>query len=108
MLGELVSVVEADGFSHRLWKLAELTSDGFSGGGRFSIGRTVNDVEASLSFVKKQQPLTAFGEQHEVGFPVARCPAAFDLGGAIGDRAPLFDDNGGASSTPPSCSFATR
>jgi hypothetical protein len=27
MLGELGSVVEADGFAHRLWKLAELAGD---------------------------------------------------------------------------------
>src|SRR5215470_12079836 len=105
MLGELVSVVEADGFAHGLWKFAELASDGFGGGVRFSIGRTVNDVEAGLSFVKKQQPLTAFGEQHEVGFPMARRRAIFDLGGPFGDRAPLFDEVAAAASVSPSCLF---
>ena len=68
----------------------------------------LNDVEAGLPFVENKQPLATSGEQHEVGFPMARRPAAFDLGGAVGDRAPLFDHDGGASSTPPSCSFAAR
>ena len=39
MLGELVSVVEADGFAHRLWKFAELTGDGPGGEDSFSIDR---------------------------------------------------------------------
>jgi hypothetical protein len=57
----------------------------------------------------KRQSLAASGEQHEVGFPMARRPAAFDLVGAFGDRAPLFDEAGGAASwTVPSCSFAAR
>jgi len=106
MLGELVSVVEADGFAHSLWKLAELTSDGLGGGDRFSVGRTVNDVEAGLSFMKKQQLLTAFGEQHEVGFPMARRSATFDLGGPFDDRAPLFDEVAAAASVSPSRLFA--
>ena len=57
----------------------------------------MNDAEAGLSFVENQQPLATSGEQHEVGFPMARRPAAFDLGGAFGDRAPLFDEAGGAA-----------
>jgi len=109
MLGELVSVVEADGFAYRLWKFAELTSNGPGGEDSFSIDRVLNDAEAGLSFVENQQPLAASGEQHEVGFPMARRPAAFDLGGAFGDRAPLFDEAGGAASwTVPSSSFAAR
>ena len=97
MLGELGSVVEADGFAHRLWKFAELTSDGPGGEDSFSIDRVLNDAEAGLSFVENKQPLAISGEQHEVGFPMARRPAAFDLGGAFGDRAPLFDEAGGAA-----------
>ena len=58
MFGELVSVVEADGFAYRLWKLAELSSDGSSSASRFSIDRTVNDVEAGLSFVENQQGMS--------------------------------------------------
>ena len=109
MLGELVSVVEADGFAHRLWKFAELTSDGPGGEDSFSIDRVLNNAEAGLSFVENQQPLAASGEQHEVGFPMARRPAAFDLGGAFSDRTPLFDEAGGAASwTAPSSSFAAR
>ena len=109
MLGELGSVVEADGFAHRLWKFAELTSDGPGSEDSFSIERVLNDAEAGLSFVENQQPLTASGEQHEVGFPMARRPAAFDLGWAFGDRAPLFDEAGGAASwTVPSSSFVAR
>src|SRR5258707_5671919 len=92
MLGELVSVVEADGFAYRLWKFTELTGDGPGGEDGFSIDRVLNDAEAGLSFVENQQSLAASGEQHEVGFPMARRPAAFDLGGAFGDRAPLFDE----------------
>ena len=109
MLGELGSVVEADGFAHRLWKFAELTSDGPGGEDSFSIDRVLNDAEASLSFVENQQPLAASGEQHEVGFPMARRPAAFDLGGSFGDRTPLFDEADVAASwTAPSSSFAAR
>src|ERR1700682_4286893 len=109
MLGELISVVEADGFAYRLWKLAELTSDVPGGEDSFSIDRVLNDAEAGLSFVENQQPLAASGEQHEVGLPMARRPAAFDLGGAFGDRAPLFDEAGGAASwTVPSSSFVAR
>ena len=48
MLGELVSVVEADGFAYRLWKFAELTSDGPGGEDSFSIDRVLNDAEAGL------------------------------------------------------------
>src|ERR1700738_4713914 len=81
MLGELVSIVEADGFAYRLWELSELTSDGPGGEDSFSINRVLDDAEAGLSFVENQQPLAASGEQHEVGFPMARRPTAFDLGG---------------------------
>jgi len=81
MLGELVSVVETDGLAYRLWKFAELMSDGPNGEDSFSIDRMLNDAEAGLSFMENQQPLAASGEQHEVGFPMARRPAAFDLGG---------------------------
>lgn len=85
MLGELVSVVEANGFAYRLWKFAELTSDSPGGEDSFSIDRVLNDTEAGLSFMENEQPLAASGEQHEVGFPMARRPAAFDLSGAFGD-----------------------
>src|SRR2546425_6710291 len=106
MLSELVSVVEADGFAHCLGKFAELTADGPSGADRFSIEWLVNHVEAGLPFVENKQPLATSGEQHEVGFPMARCPTAFDLGGAFDDRAPLFDEAGGAASwAMPSRSF---
>ena len=101
MLGELGSVVEADGFAHRLWKLAELAGDGPSGEDGFSIDRVLNDAEAGLSFVQNKQPLAISGEQHEVGFPVARHLAAFDLGGSFGDRTPLFDEAGGAAAWVP-------
>jgi hypothetical protein len=76
MLGELVPVVEADGFAYRLWKFAELTSDGPGGEDSFSIDRVLNDAEAGLSFVENQQTLAASGEQHEVSFPMAWRPAA--------------------------------
>ena len=99
MLGELGSVVEADGFAHRLWKLAELAGDGPSGEDSLSIDRVLNDAEAGLSFVENQQPLAVSGEQHEVGFPMTRHLAALDLGGPFGDRAPLFDEAGGATAS---------
>ena len=101
MLGELGSVVEADGFAHRLWKFAELTGDGPSGEDSFSIDRVLNHAEAGLSFVENKQPLAISGEQHEVGFPVARHLAAFDLGGSFGDRAPVFDEAGGTAAWMP-------
>src|SRR3954465_13243078 len=55
MLGELGSVVEADGFAHRLWKFAELTGDGRSGADSFPIARAPNDAEAGLPFMQNQQ-----------------------------------------------------
>ncbi len=97
MLGEFVPVVEADGFAHCLGKFAELTADGPSGADSFSIEWLVNHVEAGLPFVENKQPLATSGEQHEVGFPMARHLAAFDLGRPLGDRAPLFDEAGGAA-----------
>src|ERR1700709_2114011 len=101
MLGELGSVVEANGFAHRLWKVAELTGDGRSGADGFSIDRVPNDAEAGLSFMQNKQPLAISGEQHEVGFPVARHLAAFDLGGPFADGTPLFDEaRGGATWAP--------
>src|SRR5258707_12308555 len=42
---------------------------------------------------------------------MARRPTAFDLGGAFGDRAPLFDKAGGAAAwapAAPSSSFVAR
>src|ERR1700686_3528226 len=109
MLGERGSIVEGDGFAYRLWEFSELTSDGPGGEDSFSINRVLDDAEAGLSFVENQQPLAASGEQHEVGFPMARRLAAFDLGGAFGDRTPLFDEADGAASwTVPSSSFAAR
>ena len=62
MLGELGSVVEADGFAHRLWKFAELTSDSSGGEDSFSIDRMMNDAEAGFSFVENQQPLATSSE----------------------------------------------
>jgi hypothetical protein len=111
MLGELVSVVAADGFAYRFRKVAELTSDSPGGEYSFSIDRTLNDAEASFSFVENQQPLSTSGEQHEVDFPMTRHSAAFDLGRTFGDRAPLFDEAGGAAAwapAAPSCSFVAR
>ena len=111
MLGELGSVVEADGFAHCLRKFAELTGDGLSGEDSFSIDRLLNNAEAGLSFVENKQPLAISGEQHEVGFPMARHLTAFDLGGSFGDRAPLFDEAGGAAawaSAAPSSEFVAR
>jgi hypothetical protein len=101
MLGELGSVVEADGFAHRSWKLAEATADGAGGADSFAIDRPLDDVEAGLSFVQNQQALTVSGEQHEVGFPVAGHLAALDLGGPFGERPPLFDEAGGAAAALP-------
>ena len=48
MLGELSSVVEADSFTQRLWKFAELSGDGPSGQHSFSIERVQHDAEARL------------------------------------------------------------
>ena len=111
VLGELGSVVEADGFTHRLWKLAELTGDGPSGEDSFSIERVHHDAEAGLSLVEDQQSLAISGEQHEVGFPMAWRPTAFDLEGSFSDRAPLFDEASRATvwtSPAPSSEFMAR
>ena len=97
MLGELVPVVEADGLSHSFWKFAELTGDRLSSEDSFSIDGTLDDAEASFSFLEDEQPLATSGEQHEVGFPMAQYPATFDLGRPFGDRAPVFDEAGVAA-----------
>ena len=97
MLCELGSVVEADGLTHPRWKFAELAGDGPSGKNGFSIERMLNDAEARLPFVENKQPLAISGEQHEVGFPMARHLSAFDLGGPFGERAPLLDEAGGTT-----------
>ena len=111
MFGELGSVVEADGFADRLWKLAEATGDDPSGEDSLSIERTLDDAEAGLSFMEDEQPLAISGEQHEVGFPMPRDAAAFDLGGSFGDRTPLFDEAGRAAaraSAAPASEFVAR
>ena len=108
VFGELVSIVEADGFTHRLWKFAELAGDGPSGEDSFPIDRILNHAEASFPFVENQQSLAASGEQHEVGFPMTARPAVYDLGWAFGDRAPLFDEAGGTASLAPPCSLVAR
>ena len=81
MLGELGSVVEADGLTHRLWKLAELTGDGPSGEDCFSIDRMLNHAEAGLSFVAAT--LANRANSMKSVFPVAWDLAAFDLGGPV-------------------------
>jgi len=110
VLGELVSIVEADSLAHRWWQFAELAGDGPSGGDGFSIGWTTNHVEAALSFVENHQSLTRSGEHHEVGLPMARRLAAVDLSRSFGDRAALFNEAGGAAapSSAPSHFLVTR
>ena len=49
VLGERGSVVEADGFTQRPWKFAELTGDGPIGQDSLSIARVQHDAEAVLS-----------------------------------------------------------
>ena len=100
VLGELVSVVEADGFAYRLWEFAELTSDGPGGEDSFSINRVLDDAEAGLSFVENEQKSAS----QWPGVPRLSTSA-----GRSGDRTPLFDEAGGAASwTVPSSSFAAR
>jgi len=111
VLGELGSVVKADGFAHRLRKLSQLTSDGPRGEDGLSIDRLPRDAEAGVSFVEKEQPLAISGEQHEVGFPMPRHGAAFNLGGSFADRASVFDEAGRTAawtSAAPSLEFVAR
>jgi hypothetical protein len=111
MLGKLVSIIEADGFAHRRGKLVELADDCPSGADGFPIDRALNHTESGLPLVENQQPLAASGEQHEVGFPMARRLAPLGLGRAFGDRAPLFDEAGDAAASAPvmpSSSFPAR
>src|SRR5271163_3785614 len=64
------------------------------------LGELSSVVEAGLSFVENEQPLAVSREQHEVGFPMARGLAAFDLNRPFFNRAPLFDEAGGAAAWP--------
>lgn len=105
VLGELVSVVEADGSEHRLRQFAEPTGDVLSRGNSFSTDRTVNYAEPSLSFVENQQSLIGSGEHHEVGLPMAWRFATFDLSGSLSDRAPLFNEAAGAAAPPSTTAY---
>ena len=105
VLGELVSVVEADGPEHRLRKFTEPTDDVLSRGNSFSADRTVNYAEASLSFVKNQQSLISSGEHHKVGLPMAWRLATFDLSGSLSDRAPLSNKAAGATAPPSTTAY---
>src|SRR5438132_934105 len=111
MLGELGSVIEANGFAHRRWKLLKLTSDRPSSEDGRSIDRMACDVEAGFALMEKKQSLPISGEQHEVGFPMPRLSAAFDLGGTLADRASVLDKAGRTTASPPAPSsfeFVTR
>lgn len=44
-----------------------------------------------------EQALAVFGEQHEVGFPMAWRGAIGDIGGSFADRATELDGAGGAA-----------
>lgn len=59
MLGEFVSVVEADGFAYRLWKLTELARDGLSGESSFSIERGVKNIVTSFKILAALALLSA-------------------------------------------------
>lgn len=105
VLGELVSVVEADGPEHRLRQFTEPTGDVLSRGNSFSTDRTVNYGEPSLSFVKDQQSLIRSGEHHEVSLPMAWRLAIFDLSRSFGERAPLFNKAAGATAPPSTTAY---
>lgn len=108
MLCELGSVIEADGFAHRLRKLSKLTGDGPSGEDCLSIDGTPGDVEAGFALVQEKQSLPISGEQHEVGLPMPDLISAFDLGGTLTDRPSVLDKAGwtaAATSAAPSFEF---
>jgi len=101
VLGKLIPVVEADGPAHCRGQFAKLAGNVPSGRDSFPIGRTVNLVEPGLPLVENHQPLTASGEHHEVSLPMAWRLAAVDLSRSFGNRAPLFDEAGGAAAPSP-------
>ena len=83
MFGEFGSVIEADCFAHCLGKLTELLGDGLDREGGLSIERMIDQAEAGVSFVEDEQALAISGKQHEVGFPMARRIAAFNIGRSV-------------------------
>jgi len=46
-----------------------------------------------------EQALAVLGEQHEVGFPMARRAAIGDIDGSVADRAAELDGAGSAAAT---------
>src|SRR5579883_230558 len=97
---ELGSVVEGDGLTQRLGEGGEqgeeAASDAVGGFARQSCG----EEDARLAFMKDEHGLAVFGEQHEVGFPMAGGVAIGGDLGPFGHGNAAFDEVCGAAAAP--------
>ena len=92
MAREFGAVVEghslAELFGQACEQADELASDRIGG----FVGRPGGKEDSGLALVHGQHRLTVFGEQHEVGFPMAGGVAVGGRGGPFGYGNPAFDE----------------
>jgi len=72
------------------------------------IRRPGGEDDAGLAFVDGEHRLTVFGEQHEVGFPVAGGLAIGDIGRPLGHGNTAFDEACGAAAAAAASALAAR
>ncbi|AJP72704.1 hypothetical protein TS85_14375 [Sphingomonas hengshuiensis] len=97
MFGELGAVVEADGPAQILGDMAQSACDPACGQLGSAVGWLVEDGVACVALVQDEDIVPISGEQHIVGFPMARLCAIPGFEGAFADRPALFDEAGRAS-----------
>jgi hypothetical protein len=97
MTSELGAIVKGDGLA-QLWRQAgeqphKMPSDAAGG----LAGRPGGEQQPGLALVDREHRLAVFGEQHQVGFPVAWGLAIGGVGRPFGHRNTAFDEACGAS-----------
>jgi hypothetical protein len=105
--GELGAIVEGDAAPQPGWQLgedrAEVTGDTVG----LSVRRPQGDEQARLPLVHREDGLTVFREQHQVGLPVAGRLAVGGVGRAFRQGNPGFDEvRRGAALAPAAAAFA--
>jgi hypothetical protein len=97
MSGELGAVIEGNGSAQvkrqRGEDRAEVTGDAVG----LLVGWPHGDEQARLPLVHGQHGLAVFGEQHQVGFPMAGRLAVGGIGRAFRQGNPAFDEADGAT-----------
>jgi hypothetical protein len=101
MLSELGTVVEADGFAQELWDRPQPVGDTACGELGLPVRWLIDDGEAGLPFVKDEDVVAIFGEQHVIGFPMAWLGSIGGFGGPFGKRHTQFDEVEGTAALTP-------